>query len=61
MKGDHLMGMMDKVKGLLGGHKDQVSDGIDKAAAAVKEKTPDQVDGQVDTVAEKAKDATQDL
>lgn len=48
--------MIEKGKEMLAGHGDQVDEAIDKGAEAIKEKTPDQVDGVVDTVAEKAKD-----
>jgi len=61
MKGDYPMGLMDKVKGLIGGNKDKVSDGIDKAGDTVKDKTPDQVDGAVDTTADKGKGIVNDL
>ena len=55
------MGLMDKVKGLIGGNKDKVSDGIDKAADTVTDRTPDQVDGAVDTAADKGKGIVNDL
>lgn len=45
-----------KAQDLLKDHESEVNDAIDKVADAVKEKTPDQVDGAVDTAAEKAKD-----
>jgi hypothetical protein len=51
------MGLMDTIKGWFGGNKQQVKEGIDKGADAVKEKVPDQYDKQVDTGAEAAKDA----
>ena len=51
------MGLEDivaKAKDALGGGK---ADGaIDQAAEFVKEKTPDNIDGHVDTVADKAKE-----
>ncbi len=50
------MGIFDKIKGALGGHKDEVSEGVDKVAEVAKEKAPDQADGAVDAAAEKAKD-----
>ena len=50
------MGFMDTIKGWFGGHKDQVDEGIDKAADAVKDKVPDEHDAKVDQVADKAKD-----
>jgi hypothetical protein len=55
------MGFMDKLKGWLGGNKQQVDQGIDKTADAVKAKVPDQHDAKVDQAAEKAKDAVDKL
>jgi len=54
------MGVEDiigKAKEMLGDHPDQVDQAIDKAADLVEEKTPDNVDGIVEQVADKAKDA----
>jgi hypothetical protein len=48
--------MINKGKEMLSGHEEQVDEAIDKGAEAIKDKTPDQVDGMVDTAAEKAKD-----
>jgi hypothetical protein len=48
--------MFDKAKDALSGHSDKVDETVDKAAGAVKDKTPDQVDSVVDQAAEKAKD-----
>ncbi|PWD51385.1 antitoxin [Serinibacter arcticus] len=46
--------IISKAKDALGGGK---ADGaIDKAAEFIKDKTPDNIDGHVDTAAEKAKD-----
>jgi hypothetical protein len=50
------MGLMDTIKGWFGGNKDQIDQGIDKAADAVKDKVPDEHDTKVDQVAEQAKD-----
>ena len=50
------MGFTDKVKGLIGGNKSTVKDGIDKAADAVESKTPDSVDAQVEKGADVLKD-----
>lgn len=50
------MGLMDKIKGLLGGNKDAVKGGIDKAADLVESKTPDSIDDKVEMAADKAKD-----
>jgi hypothetical protein len=51
------MGLMDTIKGWFGGNKQEVKEGIDKGADAIKEKVPDQYDTKVDAGAEAAKDA----
>lgn len=51
------MGLMDSIKGLFSKNKSTVKSGIDTAAKAVTDKTPDQVDGAVKQAAEAAKDA----
>ncbi len=50
------MGLLDKVKGLLGGNKDTAKQAVDKVADAVESKTPDNIDAQVEKGAEMAKD-----
>ena len=55
------MGLMDTIKGWFGGNKDQIDQGIDKAADAAKDKVPDEHDAKVDQVADKAKDALHDM
>lgn len=50
------MGLLDKIKGLLGGNKDAMKGGIDKAADLVESKTPDSIDDKVEMASEKAKD-----
>ena len=50
------MGLMDTIKGWFGGNKDQIDQGVDQAADAVKDKVPDEHDAKVDQVADKAKD-----
>lgn len=50
------MGFMDKIKGLVGGNKSAVKDGVDKAADVVESKTPDSVDAQVEKGADAVKD-----
>ena len=59
-KGDDV-GLLDSVKGLLKGNKSTIDKGIDSAAAAVKQKTPDQIDGAVQQGADAAKDAINKL
>ncbi|MEZ5245810.1 MAG: antitoxin [Acidimicrobiales bacterium] len=55
------MGILDKIKGLVGGNADKVEDAIDKAAEVVKDKVPDAHDDKIDMAAEKAKDLVDDL
>lgn len=50
------MGLMDKIKGLLGANKDAVKGGIDKVADVVESKTPDSIDDKVEMAADKVKD-----
>ena len=50
------MGILDKVKGLIGGNADKVEDGIDKAADLAKDKLGDDHDDKIDSAADKAKD-----
>ena len=49
------MGLMDKIKGLTKGRKQQIKQGIDKVADVVESKTPDKHDGKVSGAATKAK------
>lgn len=48
------MGLMDKVKGLLGQHPDQAKSAVEKSGDAVDEKTGDRYSSQVDTAQAKA-------
>ena len=50
------MGLMDKVKELVGGHKDQANKGVDEAAKVVDEKTGGAHSSQVNMGAEKSKE-----
>mgnify|MGYP000992432780 FL=1 len=50
------MGLLDKIKGLLGGNKKAVEGAVDKVADVIESKTPDSVDKQVEAAAEKVKD-----
>ena len=55
---DKAMGAVGGTEGLVEKVKDLATDEkIDQAAAAIKERTPDQVDSAVDALAEKAKQA----
>lgn len=51
------MGIMDKVKSMLGQHGDKVGQGLDKAAEAVDSKTGGKYSGQIKSGTQKAKDA----
>ena len=53
---DLLMGLMDSVKGLVGGNKKTINDAVDKGADLVQSKTPDSIDPQVDKGAAALKD-----
>lgn len=52
--------MVGKAKDMLSEHGEQITEGIDKAADFVKERTDDEGDAKVDEVAEKAKDLLDD-
>jgi MT0933-like antitoxin protein len=49
------MGILDKVKGLVGSNKEKVEGGIDKAADVAKGKLPDEHDAKVDKAADTLK------
>ena len=51
------MGLLDKAKGLLGGHKAEAKQGVDTAADLADAKTGGQHADKIDMGAEKAKDA----
>ena len=55
------MGLMDKLKGLVGGNKTQVDKGIDTAADKAQDATDHKADAQIDAGAEKAKDVVDKL
>jgi hypothetical protein len=55
------MGIMDKLKGMLSGNKDQVNKGIDTAADKAQDATDHKYDAPIDTGAEKAKDVVEKL
>ncbi|MGW8762393.1 antitoxin [Streptomyces sp. NPDC055815] len=50
------MSVLDKLKGMLKGHEDQASQGIDKAGDMVDEKTQGKYAKHVDTAQEKLKE-----
>lgn len=55
------MGILDKIKGAIGGNKPKAKDGIDKAADVAEDKLGAKHADKIDTVAEKAKDAVDKL
>jgi len=55
------MGILDKIKGLVGGNADKVEDGIDKAADVAKDKVGEGNADKVDMAADKAKEAVDGL
>lgn len=55
------MGLLDKIKGLLSGRKDQAKSGIDKASDAVENKVGTEHAAKVENVSETAKDAVDKL
>ena len=55
------MGLLDKAKSLVAGNKDKVKDGIDKAADLADDKTGKKHTEQIDSAADKAKDAVDKL
>jgi hypothetical protein len=55
------MGLMDTLKGWVGGHKDQTKQGVDKAADVADEETGGSHTEQIDSAAEKGQDAIDKL
>jgi hypothetical protein len=55
------MGLMDRVKGLVGDHKEQVEQGIDKAARIADEKTGGSHSDQIRSAADKGKEEVDEL
>ncbi|MGI8882111.1 MAG: antitoxin [Jatrophihabitans sp.] len=54
------MGMLDKVKSMLGKHSDQAKGAVDKGGDAVDKKTGSKYSGQVDRGQDAAKKAIDD-
>jgi hypothetical protein len=50
------MGLLDKIKGMLGQHKDQAKGAVEKAGDTVDDKTGGKYSSQVDTAQAKADD-----
>ena len=55
------MGLLDKIKEMLGGRKGQVKAGIDKASDTIEDRVGEKNAPKVEDVAEKAKDAVDKL
>ena len=55
------MGILDKLKGMVGGNAAKVEDGIDKAADMAKDKVGDDHADKIDTAADKAKEVVDKL
>ena len=55
------MGLLDKIKGLLGGNKQAVKGGVDKVADFIESKTPESVDEKVQAAADKVKDVVEGI
>lgn len=55
------MGVMDTLKGLIGGHKDQTKQGIDEAAKLAEKKEGGAHSAQIDSAAQKADDEVDKL
>ena len=55
------MGFLDRLRGLLGGHKAQAKQGADKAAGGADEKTGGSYSDQIDSVSEKTKESIDTL
>jgi hypothetical protein len=55
------MGLIDKLKGLVGGHKDQAEQGVDKAADLADDKTGGSHSDQIATAAEKTNEEIDNL
>ncbi len=49
------MGLMDKLKGMVGGNKKQVDKGIDTAADKAQDATGHKADAPIDSAADQAK------
>jgi len=55
------MGLFDKAKAMLSGHKKEAKQGVDTAADQVEKVTPDSQDAKVEQASEAAKDAIDKL
>lgn len=55
------MALMDKIKALLKGRKNEIKGGVDKAGEAARAKAPDKYDDKIDMGTDKTKDAIDKL
>ena len=55
------MGLMDKLRSLVGKNKEPVKDGVDKTADVVDDKTGGKHTEKIDDAAEKVKDTVDDI
>lgn len=55
------MGLLDRIKGLLSGRKEEIKSGIDKSSNFVGSKVGEKNAAKVENVAEKAKDTVDKL
>ena len=55
------MGLLDKIKGLLGGRKDEIKSGIDKGSDMIEKRVGADHAAKVENVSEKAKDVVDKL
>jgi hypothetical protein len=56
-----IVGMFDKIKGLIGGNADAVKDGVDKGGDMVDDKTGGKHTDHIDTATEKVGDMVDDV
>ncbi|HAP76583.1 MAG TPA: antitoxin [Acidimicrobiaceae bacterium] len=55
------MGLLDKIKGLLGKNKKAAAGAVDKVADVAQKVAPDSVDDKIEAGAEKVKDVIENL
>jgi hypothetical protein len=55
------MGLLDKIKGLLGGNADKVKDGVDKAGDMVDDKTGGKYSDKIEMAEDKIGEVIDDL
>lgn len=55
------MGLLDKIKGLLGGNADKIKDGVDKAGDIVDDKTGGKYSDKIEMAEDKVGEVIDDL